>query len=190
MQAGILRRRLISFNRIKTLAFNLENTGDRKVTAVCPELNPSITPYPNGPYYVNDVAQFSNRHGPIRTTPTMTVVLCRCGASARKPFCDGTHVKIGFSSANLGQSAEDKSVSDAVTHSPEAHDDDVPQTTVAIFVEPNGPYVVTGGPELRNTVLNEGSSRRRFALCRCGGSGNKPFCDGSHRKIGFKDERN
>ena len=154
-----------------------------------PDSNPSITPYPDGPYYVNDVTRFSNRHGAIRTNPTMTVVLCRCGASAIKPFCDGTHVKIGFSSAKLESSGED-GFDSAPTSSAGRPDDDSPQDTAAIFVAPDGPYVVTGSPELRNTVPGGGASRTRFELCRCGGSRNKPFCDGSHRRIGFKDEKN
>ena len=155
-----------------------------------PDFNPSITPYPNGPYYVNDVTSFANRRGPIRTQPTM--VLCRCGASANKPFCDGTHVRIGFSSAKLEHAVEDKpdSPSGELTHSVDRLDHDAPQSNAAIFVAPDGPYVVTGGPELRNTAVSEGASRERFVLCRCGGSSNKPFCDGSHRQIGFKDEKN
>ena len=146
-----------------------------------PDFHPSITPYPNGPYYVNDIANFANRHGPIRTRPTM--MLCRCGASATKPFCDGAHVKIGFSSENPKSPAEGKRDSYDELRSGE------PGGHPAIFVAPNGPYVVTGGPELRNT-RNEGGSTERFALCRCGGSGNKPFCDGSHRHNGFEDRKN
>jgi CDGSH-type Zn-finger protein len=69
-------------------------------------------------------------------------------------------------------------------------DDGSPQDTSAIFIAPDGPYVVTGGPELRNTALGGGALRACFELCRCGGSRNKPFCDGSHRRIGFKDEKN
>ena len=153
-----------------------------------PDSNPSITPYPDGPYYVNDITRFSNRHGPIRTNPSVTVVLCRCGASATKPFCDGTHVKIGFSSAKLESLAGDGI--DAPPSSAGRPDDDSPQDTAAVFVAPDGPYVVTGGPELRNTPQGGGASPARFDLCRCGGSRNKPFCDGSHRRIGFKDGKN
>jgi uncharacterized Fe-S cluster protein YjdI len=49
----------------------------------------------------------------------------------------------------------------------------------------NGPLLVSGGVRIvdaEGTVLYEGE---RAALCRCGGSGNKPFCDGTHEKIGF-----
>jgi uncharacterized Fe-S cluster protein YjdI/CDGSH-type Zn-finger protein len=50
---------------------------------------------------------------------------------------------------------------------------------------PNGPLFVRGRVRI---VDNEGRLIRedtRLALCRCGASGNKPFCDGSHRRIGF-----
>ncbi|MEZ4517276.1 MAG: CDGSH iron-sulfur domain-containing protein [Chloroflexota bacterium] len=64
----------------------------------------------------------------------------------------------------------------------------------AIFVSPNGPYFVTGGPELLDTevdtTMGEGASTEHYALCRCGGSKNKPFCDGTHWYINFTDEKN
>ncbi len=60
----------------------------------------------------------------------------------------------------------------------------------AIFVSPNGPYVVTGGPELLDTTRGEGASTEHLTLCRCGGSKNKPFCDGSHWHNNFTDEKN
>ena len=50
----------------------------------------------------------------------------------------------------------------------------------AIFVAPKGPYVVSGGPELKDTARGEGASTEHFTMCRCGGSKNKPFCDGTH----------
>ena len=60
----------------------------------------------------------------------------------------------------------------------------------AIVVSPNGPYVVTGGPQLLDTPRGEGASEEHFTLCRCGASKNKPFCDGSHWHIGFSDDKN
>jgi CDGSH-type Zn-finger protein len=60
----------------------------------------------------------------------------------------------------------------------------------AIVVSANGPYVVTGGPRLVNTERGAGASEEHYALCRCGGSTNKPFCDGTHWYIGFEDEAN
>lgn len=59
-----------------------------------------------------------------------------------------------------------------------------------IFIAPNGPYVVSGGPDLNDTTRGEGASKEHFTMCRCGGSKNKPFCDGTHWSNGFKDEKN
>jgi CDGSH-type Zn-finger protein len=51
----------------------------------------------------------------------------------------------------------------------------------------NGPNLVEGASGYR--VVREGREevveRETIALCRCGHSNNKPFCDGTHRKIGF-----
>lgn len=78
---------------------------------------PSITPSPDGPYLVRDLENCSNRNGPIAAKPMMA--LCRCGGSSNKPFCDGTHAKIGFSSAKPdGRLA--------------SHTDDYPGVTVTI----------------------------------------------------------
>jgi len=59
-----------------------------------------------------------------------------------------------------------------------------------ILVSKDGPYFVTGGVGLKDEQMGEGASKEHFALCRCGGSKNKPFCDGTHWYINFKDERN
>jgi uncharacterized Fe-S cluster protein YjdI len=50
----------------------------------------------------------------------------------------------------------------------------------------NGPLLLSGGVRILDAdgeVLYEGE---RAALCRCGQSGNKPFCDGTHKKVGFR----
>jgi len=59
-----------------------------------------------------------------------------------------------------------------------------------ITVTKDGPYAVTGGIELVDHPLGEGASTECYTLCRCGESKNKPFCDGTHWRIGFKDENN
>jgi CDGSH-type Zn-finger protein len=51
----------------------------------------------------------------------------------------------------------------------------------------NGPYAVTGGIELIGVTFGEGVSKEHYTLCRCGASKNKPFCDGTHWKMGFRD---
>jgi CDGSH-type Zn-finger protein len=56
---------------------------------------PSIEPTINGPYLVSQLEDFRNSKGAaIGTKPVM--LLCRCGGSSNKPFCDGTHLSIGF----------------------------------------------------------------------------------------------
>lgn len=60
----------------------------------------TIKPTPNGPYKVSgDVEVFNADGNKIETKPGQDIFLCRCGASATKPFCDGTHSKIGLQAA-------------------------------------------------------------------------------------------
>ena len=59
---------------------------------------------------------------------------------------------------------------------------------VEITIRNNGPYSVSGPIKLVDADGNpvDLGGRERFSLCRCGGSSNKPFCDGTHGKIGFQ----
>lgn len=56
----------------------------------------TITPYPDGPLVVRGPAQLIDEHGEPIARSRRTVALCRCGASAIKPWCDGTHKLSGF----------------------------------------------------------------------------------------------
>ena len=62
------------------------------------------------------------------------------------------------------------------------------QQGVKITVRNNGSYLVEGPVTLVDADGNEYdlTGKTRFSLCRCGGSTNKPFCDGTHSKIGFQ----
>jgi CDGSH-type Zn-finger protein len=78
-------------------------------------------------------------------------------------------------------------------------DKSAPAAGVRIVVKKNGPYLVQGNVPLvaKTQVVSEQGepltwkkegrieTTGEYALCRCGGSGNKPFCDGTHRKVGF-----
>ena len=57
---------------------------------------------------------------------------------------------------------------------------------VKITALKNGPYIVTGAVELKDAAGNIYPAKDRMALCRCGASTTKPFCDGTHSKIGFQ----
>jgi CDGSH-type Zn-finger protein len=69
-----------------------------------------ITCRPNGPYLVEGPIELYDTNGaPIDTSDRPRVALCRCGASVQKPFCDGTHSKIGFQAAEAAVKHEQKS---------------------------------------------------------------------------------
>jgi CDGSH-type Zn-finger protein len=61
--------------------------------------------------------------------------------------------------------------------------------TKIVFLK-NGPIVIDGDLELVDSNNNQLSvaGRMKVSLCRCGFSSQKPFCDGSHKKIEFNDE--
>jgi CDGSH-type Zn-finger protein len=64
----------------------------------------TITPYENGPLIVRGDFEILDADGEPIPAGRKTVALCRCGVSAIKPFCDGTHKLVGFTSGD-GQSA-------------------------------------------------------------------------------------
>lgn len=99
--------------------------------------------------------------------------LCRCGASKNKPYCDGSHTEAGFQAT--GEPATQDSEVLAVRNG-----------DLEITPLPDGPLQVKGSLEI---VSGTGRTLNRVAesyLCRCGASENKPYCDGSHKKIDFK----
>ncbi len=60
----------------------------------------------------------------------------------------------------------------------------------AINISKDGPYDIVGYIELKDPDGNESESKEHYTLCRCGHSKNKPFCDGQHWSVKFKDEKN
>ena len=93
-------------NNINSTYTSEAANGNKSSTIIIKE-KPKIMPLPNGPYYLlNDmkpkiVENLQNSKGEPLSAVT-GVALCRCGASNNKPFCDGTHATIGFSSENKG----------------------------------------------------------------------------------------
>lgn len=198
----------------------------------------------NGPYTVKGIAGCRNSRGEPIPVQESTLYLCRCGGSQNKPFCDGTHKKIGFS-GKREKTGPHEATRDYAGHEITIHDNrsvcahtgycteyspsvfrmkrepwidpnsepagktiatikmcpsgalsysvnQVLQRTEpaapSIHVLKDGPYFVTGRPRLKcdpAPLLAD-----HYTLCRCGASQNKPYCDGSHSKIGFKDDKN
>ena len=68
-----------------------------------------ITIRPNGPYVVEGEVELLDVDGKkVDTTDRPRIALCRCGASVTKPFCDGTHSKVGFQAAEAAVAGEKK----------------------------------------------------------------------------------
>jgi uncharacterized Fe-S cluster protein YjdI len=63
------------------------------------------------------------------------------------------------------------------------------ETTTAVEVLKNGPLMVYGNLTIKDAQGNESQKSKVTAFCRCGASANKPFCDGSHIRIGFRDNQ-
>jgi CDGSH-type Zn-finger protein len=80
-----------------------------------------------------------------------------------------------------------KCPSGALSYAIDGIEAEPPQRPPMVTVTDNGPYAVTGGIELMNVKFGDGASTEHYTLCRCGASKNKPFCDGSHWDVGFKD---
>ncbi len=59
-------------------------------------------------------------------------------------------------------------------------------TSTHIEVTSNGPLIVSGPVLIQHTDGSTNKSNKSAALCRCGQSSNKPYCDGTHSKVGFK----
>jgi len=107
--------------------------------------------------------------------------LCRCGLSSNKPFCDNSHREGGWRDHGaIGETG------DAPGHAPgEAGEAD---GTLRIDVAKHGPLRVSGHLTLFSGAGREAWHGSKTALCRCGLSARKPFCDGSHRQQGWSDE--
>jgi len=80
-----------------------------------------------------------------------------------------------------------KCPSGALSYAIDGVEAEAPQRPPMVTVTDNGPYAVTGGIELIGVKFGEGASKEHYTLCRCGASKNKPFCDGSHWDVGFRD---
>lgn len=97
--------------------------------------------------------------------------LCRCGQSSNKPYCDGSHKTTGFSDPGTVSATEAGSEPAA--------------TRLKLKLATNGPILCSGPLTIASADGSTIHAVARTALCRCGQSSNKPFCDGTHAKVGF-----
>ena len=125
---------------------------------------------PNGPLIATGDLQIETG---TETLSQPRASLCRCGASAKKPFCDGSHRTVGF--ADPGEAKPTEGITEVLAAGP-----------VVFSMETNGPLIATGPLTVQNAAKQTIGAGSEAALCRCGASANKPWCDGSHETIGFK----
>lgn len=202
----------------------------------------SIATTPNGPLVVKNIKSLTEANGALFPTSSLSIALCRCGGSAHKPFCDGTHGKTGWTDEKRedrqprrsdeykgmhitihddrgicshagfctdglpgvfrmgtepwidpdGESVEkiietiQKCPSGALSYSVGGKLYNSFSRSPEILITENGPYYVRGGIVLQDADRPE--SPDHYALCRCGQSGNKPFCNGQHWYTRFRDD--
>jgi len=122
----------------------------------------------NGPYAVNAQVDIDGKAA-LRAT------LCRCGRSRRKPYCDNSHRSEPFVASGEPETIASEPLAERGG----------PLTITPVL---NGPLQLRGSVEICSgtgrAVLRTESAR----LCRCGGSANKPFCDNTHARIGFRSD--
>jgi CDGSH-type Zn-finger protein len=222
---------------------------------------PRVTVSKNGPYLVSGAVPLAGqtivadaeggseewREGQAFAAQE-SYALCRCGHSKTKPFCDGSHSKVGFDGTETASRDPYRQQAELMEGPEQALSDAQPLCAFARFCDPHGQVwnqvEHTDQPQVRTTFLRqvgncpagrlvawerrtgkalepalpvsigviedppEGVSgglwlrggipviaadgfayevRNRVTLCRCGASKNKPFCDGSHAAVKFRD---
>jgi CDGSH-type Zn-finger protein len=223
---------------------------------------PKITIAKNGPYLVEGTVPLAHQHIVTnaegeslewregdRFPSAEKYALCRCGKSAKKPFCDGTHSRVGFDGSETASRESFDSQAEVIEGPTQLLEDVQPLCAFARFCDPHGqvwnlveksdqhearklvehesghcpggrlvardratgaafephfepsiglvqdtarkisgPLWVRGGIPVVGADGVVYEIRNRVALCRCGASSNKPFCDGSHASISFSDQ--
>jgi CDGSH-type Zn-finger protein/uncharacterized Fe-S cluster protein YjdI len=104
------------------------------------------------------------------------VALCRCGHTANRPLCDGSHERT-FEAAGVDPAGAVEAALDAAEGDPHGPLD--------VTLRRDGPVHLDGEFTL---VRPDADEMDETALCRCGASPNKPFCDGTHESVGWETE--
>lgn len=99
--------------------------------------------------------------------------LCRCGLSNNKPFCDGSHKTNGFQAEQEFSDERAEDISELAGE-------------LTITVKTNAMYSLKGPVTIFSRSGQSKTTRSKGALCRCGHSAKKPFCDAKHKQCGFE----
>lgn len=133
----------------------------------------SVTPFPNGPLLLRGALELITADGDVLLTDTR-MALCRCGQSGNMPLCDGSHESSGFEDPGA--------IPEAMTRADELPPD---SGTLRIVFSKGSPATLQGPFRLQGAQDTESTHTKKAYVCRCGQSGTKPFCDGSHTAAGF-----
>ena len=126
---------------------------------------------PDGPLFIHGALTVHSANGEEQR---IRMALCRCGASRNTPFCDNSHKDIDFKDPGKFE----RQPATAELGGP-----------LTLTVRPNGSVLAEG-----NFLIESGDGDHavlcsgKLSFCRCGQSANKPFCDGTHKKVGFEAE--
>lgn len=224
------------------------------------EKNYRIKILKNGPYLVTGNIPLSEKIISVNAKGNMYIdgrqlpqsekyLLCRCGMSKNAPFCDGTHVKIGFDGTETAinntyesrsellegpgidllddnrcafarfchrekgdvwqlviNSDNEENIQEAIRGACDCPSGRLvvrdkqgneiePEYEPSIDIIQDYQMKVSGGLFVKGGIPIESSDgstyeiRNRVVLCRCGKSHNKPFCDGTHVKVGYVDKK-
>lgn len=123
----------------------------------------------NGPLAIHAELEIAGQ------APRFRATLCRCGASKTKPFCDTSHTAAGFQATGEPQTRESQPLAARAGK-------------LTVTPAKNGPLLVAGNLEICTGTGRTVNRVVKTALCRCGQSANKPYCDGSHANVGFTTE--
>ena len=125
----------------------------------------------NGPLYVRGDLEIDGVAEDMDAV-RFRAALCRCGQSKNKPFCDNSHEEAGFKDYGAVGDTGDGLESEG--------------GTLKVGKAPHGPLLLSGNFTIVAASGRSAWSGTNAALCRCGNSQNKPFCDGAHKDAGFQ----
>ena len=132
-----------------------------------------ITIEKDGPIYIHGEVVIRDMDENIVLEDTR-VAMCRCGKSKNKPLCDNSHIEADFK-ADTTYNVERLRT--------EPVNGKGGKLSIKLFDD--APFLVQGNYDLVGEETGTETCSKKMSFCRCGGSKTKPFCDGTHKEIGF-----
>jgi CDGSH-type Zn-finger protein/uncharacterized Fe-S cluster protein YjdI len=124
----------------------------------------------DGPHFVRGRIEIRDAGGSTVAHETR-MALCRCGASTNKPYCDNSHAGAGFKDDGVPSPGDIEQLAPG---------------PLTLTLCADGPVQCDGPLDIVDAFGERVAATQQSWLCRCGASKNKPYCDGSHKSIGFR----